>query len=425
MESAALAWWWLLCTVAAFNVLAWCAAVGLLRRRQVSMSDEAWAAARWQLLLSAGYVAGCAYRSAFPVFDVPRQVIVDSWLSSVIIGRSVATLAELCFAAQWALLLRGVGQATGSRSAVVVSRAIVPLIAVAEICSWYSVLTTSNLGHVIEESIWALCAALLVGSLVFLWPRCRREARPVIALVAVAGLVYVGYMAGVDVPRYWTRWLADLEQGRQYLSLAQGVADASGRWVVSHRWPDWQGEVVWMTLYFSVAVWLSIGLMHVQAARLGGHYDPTEPRAAGTRLEGRMPGATATMITMKSTTAFSFLRVMRAARYSEQGFRSAWRDEAAFRQELVCMALLAPLTLWLQLPRLDTVLLLVLMALVLGAELINSGVEAVVDIATPEYNALAAKAKDCGSAAVLVSLLALAGAWLALAGPVLWQRVVG
>jgi diacylglycerol kinase (ATP) len=127
---------------------------------------------------------------------------------------------------------------------------------------------------------------------------------------------------------------------------------------------------------------------------------------------------------MKSTTAFSLLRVLRAAQYSEQGIRSAWRDEAAFRQELVLVALLAPLTLWLQLPRLDTVLLLALMALVLVVELLNSGLEAVVDMASPEIHVLAAKAKDCGSAAVFVTLLLLGGAWLALAGPALWALLV-
>lgn len=126
---------------------------------------------------------------------------------------------------------------------------------------------------------------------------------------------------------------------------------------------------------------------------------------------------------MKSTTAFSLLRVMRAMQYSEKGIRHAWRDEAAFRQELTLMALLAPLTLWLQLPRLDTVLLLALMALVLMAELLNSGLEAIVDRVTPEFDALAAKAKDCGSAGVFVALLTLAGAWLTLAGPTLWARL--
>ena len=127
---------------------------------------------------------------------------------------------------------------------------------------------------------------------------------------------------------------------------------------------------------------------------------------------------------MKSTTAFSMVRVVRAMQYSEQGFRSAWRDEAAFRQELTLIVLLAPLTLWLQLPRLDTVLLLALMALVLVAELLNSGLEAVVDLSTKEINVLAAKAKDCGSAAVFVALAMLVGSWLTLAGPALWLRLI-
>jgi diacylglycerol kinase (ATP) len=122
---------------------------------------------------------------------------------------------------------------------------------------------------------------------------------------------------------------------------------------------------------------------------------------------------------MKSTTAYSIMRVFRAMQYSEQGIRSAWRDEAAFRQELVVVLLLAPLTIWLQLPKLDTVVLLSLMGLVLVAELLNSGLEAVVDMATPDFNALAGKAKDCGSAAVFLSLIVLAGAWISIAGPTL------
>jgi diacylglycerol kinase (ATP) len=127
---------------------------------------------------------------------------------------------------------------------------------------------------------------------------------------------------------------------------------------------------------------------------------------------------------MKSTTAFSLVRIVRAMQYSEKGLRSAWRDEAAFRQELTLTLLLAPLTLWLQLPKLDTVLLLALMGLVLVAELLNSGLEAVVDMTSPEFNLLAGKAKDCGSAAVFVALLALGGSWLALAGPTLLDRVL-
>ena len=127
---------------------------------------------------------------------------------------------------------------------------------------------------------------------------------------------------------------------------------------------------------------------------------------------------------MKSTTALSFVRIFRAMQYSEQGIRFAWRDEAAFRQELVLVLLLAPLTLWLDLPRLDTVLLLALMGLVLVAELLNSALEAVVDMTSPDIHVLAGKAKDCGSAAVFTSLLMLGGAWVALAGPMLWTQLM-
>lgn len=273
------AWWLLLRSVAALNVLAWSLAALWLWRRRDRWPPDAWQGRRWQLLLSLGYVAGCAWRSVLPVYDVPRIVLVDSFWSSVIVGRSVATFAELCFAAQWALLLREAARGTGHGLSRRVSGLVLPLIAVAELFSWYSVLTTSNLGHVVEESLWGLCAALLVASLLLLWPRIDVARRPLVALWCTAGLAYVAYMFGVDVPMYWSRWLADEAQGRAYLGLGQGLADASARWVVSHDWAHWRTEVLWMTSYFSVAVWLSIALVH--APRLHARH-PTGRAAAGT-----------------------------------------------------------------------------------------------------------------------------------------------
>ncbi|HET7525709.1 MAG TPA: hypothetical protein VFK10_07185 [Burkholderiaceae bacterium] len=260
-------WWAALSVVGSINLLAWGWSHRALHRRRAALPRDEYVLRRWLLLLSAGYVAGCAYRSFVPVFDVPRLVMVDSWLASVVIGRSVATVAELCFVAQWALLLRASSQATGSGFGASAARVMVPLIAVAETCSWYSVLTTSNVGHVIEETLWGLCAALLVASLFHIWPRCSRRLRPLLALWCAAGLAYVAFMFAVDVSMYWSRWLADEASGRHYLSLAQGVLDVSRRWVVSHRWEDWKSEVAWMTLYFSVAVWLSITLVHAPLPR--------------------------------------------------------------------------------------------------------------------------------------------------------------
>ncbi len=262
MNDSTLAWWSLLCGVSTINVFAWIVSALLLRYRSGRLR---WARAtpmHWHVLLSAAYVLGCAYRSFFPVYDVQRFVMVDSWLSSVAVGRSVATIAELCFAAQWALLLHTAAQACSSLRIARLARWIVPLIVLAETCSWYAVLTTSNLGHVLEESLWGLSATMIVAGFLSLLPRSERAQRPFLATACALGLGYVVYMFEVDVPMYWSRWVYDEGHGHKYLSLAQGLADVSGRWVVSLRWADWQTEVVWMSLYFSVAVWLSIALIH-------------------------------------------------------------------------------------------------------------------------------------------------------------------
>lgn len=265
MDAETLAWWSFLCAVSALNAMVWVVSANRLKNKATALPPEVWTLVKWQMVLSAGYVLGCGYRSVFPVFDVQRQVLVDSWLSSVVVGRSVATVAELCFAAQWALMLRSVARSSESAFALKVSYWIVPMILVAETFSWYAVLSTSNLGHVMEETLWGLSAAMLVLSLAFIWRNSDSALRPMLLATGVMGISYVMYMLHIDVPMYWDRWVHDEGQGRQYLDVVQGLADTSSRWVVSHRWEDWKSEVIWMSLYFSVAVWLSIGLMHAAA----------------------------------------------------------------------------------------------------------------------------------------------------------------
>jgi hypothetical protein len=288
MSVSVVSWWYFLCAVAAFNIPLLFVSAITLKRRVHGLSPEAYALRRWQLLLSAAYVFGCAFRSVYPVYDVPRICVVDSWLSSVLIGRSVATVAELCFVAQWALMLRETSRATSSVVGNVTSLALLPLIALAETCSWYSVLTTSNIGHVAEESIWGLCVGLLVASLFAIRARSAANRRPLLLACCVVGSIYVGYMFLVDVPMYWSRWIADELSGRSYMSIAQGAHDVSVHWVVSHRWQEWRNEVVWMSLYFSVAVWISIALVHAPV--------PESPIAASERGSRRPFAITASPI---------------------------------------------------------------------------------------------------------------------------------
>ena len=108
------------------------------------------------LFLCAAYVFGCAFRSFLPRADVQRICLFDTWLSSVLIGRSVATVAEVCFAAQWAIVLHQLGGLAGADTTVAVAWMLVPMIVVAQCCSWYGVLTTNYLANAIENSIWAV-----------------------------------------------------------------------------------------------------------------------------------------------------------------------------------------------------------------------------------------------------------------------------
>ena len=62
------------------------------------------------VLLCAAYVFGCAFRSILPRADVQRIALFDTWLSSVMVGRTVATIAEVCFVIQWAIVLRQLGK---------------------------------------------------------------------------------------------------------------------------------------------------------------------------------------------------------------------------------------------------------------------------------------------------------------------------
>jgi hypothetical protein len=254
-------WWTALCAIAVLNVCAWHYCAVALARRGPSADPSFHNLQRWQRLLSAVYVLGCAFRSLVPRADVQRIGLIDSWVSSVLVGRSVATIAELCFVAQWALLLHAVSKDAGSRFGMNVARLLVPLIVVAEICSWYAVVTTCYLGNAIEESLWAVAAGLVVISCLALWSRCRSSWRPVLVAALGLGVCYVIFMCTVDVPMYLSRWLADEASGRPYLSLTQGLEDVWSRRVVTFDLAQWQPEIPWMSLYFSVAVWCSIALV--------------------------------------------------------------------------------------------------------------------------------------------------------------------
>jgi diacylglycerol kinase (ATP) len=111
-------------------------------------------------------------------------------------------------------------------------------------------------------------------------------------------------------------------------------------------------------------------------------------------------------------------RIINATFFSLAGLRAAWRHESAFRQETLLCVVLIPTAFWLGQTAVERSLLIGSCLLVLIVELLNSGVEAVVDRVGHEHHDLAGRAKDMGSAAVFVSLALVLVVW----GLIAWSR---
>jgi len=110
-------------------------------------------------------------------------------------------------------------------------------------------------------------------------------------------------------------------------------------------------------------------------------------------------------------------RLILAFRYSSHGFKAGWR-EPAFRQEALAAFVLLPLAIWLGNTWLEQAVLVGAVVAVMVVELLNTAIEAAIDRVGPEWHVLSKKAKDLGSAAVLMSLMFCGLVWLA----ALWHK---
>ena len=128
------------------------------------------------------------------------------------------------------------------------------------------------------------------------------------------------------------------------------------------------------------------------------------------------PSPTSTVNPQKARKGLN--RVLHAGGYSLQGLRAAW-GETAFRQEAILATGLLPLAFWLGQNWVETALLAGTVLLVMIVELLNTCIESAIDRIGPEWHDLSKRAKDMGSAAVLLSLLLCVGVWVG----ALWQRL--
>jgi hypothetical protein len=249
-------WWQLICAISVGNIVLWSlAAWGLPWDSDVYRYK--------QLALSGLFVAACAFRSFLPRVDLERMCLWDVPLSSIVVGRTVATVAELCLAWQCALLLFKLSAVTGSSIIGAIGVAALPIVFLAELACWFAVITLNHIWHAVEELLWSTMVCLIAAGLVLYW-RHTAGITPIlvpIGLIACAGTAVLIW--AVDIPLYIARWRRGKRSGLHYLRISEGLKDAFVRRWPTQRRSDWRSEVLWMSLYFSAGVWVSLGMIFV------------------------------------------------------------------------------------------------------------------------------------------------------------------
>ena len=255
-ENKTMLWWRILSGFATFNIILWV----ILLFTVDSSKPYIW----WQLIFSGIFTFVCGFRSYFPRICLERYCLFDSFFSSIVLGRSLATIAEVSFAFQVALLVHEMGAATGILWVQNLFFPIILLLTIAQVFCWASVFTLNHLGHAIEESIWAFTFALVGVSMAFCLHRLDGLWYNVVLSGTVACSLYVLFMVIVDIPMYVKRLKKGKLNGDHSMDLWNGLKDALTRRVATRDWKIWKPEVAWLSGYFTFGVWVSLLMVYLE-----------------------------------------------------------------------------------------------------------------------------------------------------------------
>jgi hypothetical protein len=251
LDPATRAWWTLLRAGSLLNLLL----LALLWLEPLPAQGAPLA----QRLCASIYVGVCAFRSFLPRVDLERTVLVDHPLSSIALGRSAATLAEMAFTVQIALFVHRLAEQAQQPALTLLAIGIVPLIAVAQACCWRAVLTGNHRWHAAEELLWGIEMIAVGGAFALAWPLAG-DLKPALALGIAGCAAGAWVMLVIDIPMYLRRYATERAAGIPLRGLGEGWRDAATRRVPAGDWATWRPEARWMTPYFTICTLLSLGM---------------------------------------------------------------------------------------------------------------------------------------------------------------------
>lgn len=215
---------------------------------------------KYSKILSSLFLFSTTVRAVFPRIDVERICFFDSFISSTLVGRSLATIGEISFAIQITLYLLTISKNLGINKYNISLYLFPIMIVIAQGFCWTGVITKKQINHCIEESIWMLSVAfLLIPTFITLLRKTKQTwTQYVFISVIILSIMYVLFMAFVDIPMYYKRYNNDEKKNIKYLTFTEGLKDCMSCNTITRKWETWKEDSYWMFGYFTIATLISI-----------------------------------------------------------------------------------------------------------------------------------------------------------------------
>ena len=271
-EITAWSWWFLQALTQFFNLI-------VLSKIIASKNEKPSNYAHKQKWLCFVYTCACFIRAVWPRKNLDRQCFFNTFINTMVVGRTLATIGELCFISQMKhafialskdLCKLGRGDPSTHKLIQDIASATWWFIVVAQTCCWICVTTGYTAWSAVEESIWTICFAFFwLSALYFRFlvisknENLHREfkmSRILLNTFLFCTTIYLIFMITIDVPMYINLVSQYEKEGRKYISFVEGLITGTSCNKVSKKFSDWWTEARWQTPYFTFAVWVSLAL---------------------------------------------------------------------------------------------------------------------------------------------------------------------
>jgi hypothetical protein len=219
------------------------------------------------------FVFVCAIRSIWPRVDGSGLCIYNNKISTPLVGRCCATVAEICFAtfivSVTNIILDSLTNLNGMNFIIKLNYSMIILISIAQIFCWVGIITNDPSYNAIEESMWAIFGFVICVIYLVIYFNLGKfnknlkimELQKLAPIIIVCAFLYLLFMILVDVPMYIKRAKQNKNKNIKYNDFSDGISNMNKCRKVTSSFKEWKEDIPWLTLYFSCSVWGSIYLL--------------------------------------------------------------------------------------------------------------------------------------------------------------------